>query len=63
MTAASHMLGWGAENGGGTDSDASRPSRATDVQTLIGMQDSGAIDRGISIKINEVGIFLDLSCR
>ena len=36
------MLGWGAETGGGTDSDASRPSRATDVQT--GMQDSGAVD-------------------
>ena len=44
VTAASHMLGWGAETGGGTDSDASRPSRATDVQTLNGMQESGAID-------------------
>ena len=44
VTAASHMLGWGAETGGGTDSDASRPSRATDVQTLNGMQDSGAVD-------------------
>ena len=32
------------ETGGGTDSDASRPSRATDVQTLNGMQESGAID-------------------
>ena len=30
--------------GGGTDSDASRPSHATDVQTLNGMQESGAID-------------------
>ena len=44
VTAASHMLGWGAETGGGTDSDASRPSRATDVQTLNGMQESGVID-------------------
>ena len=44
VTAASHMLGWDAETGGGTDSDASRPSRATDVQTLNGMQDSGAVD-------------------
>ena len=44
VTAASHMLGWGAETGGGTDSDASRPSRATDVQTLNGMQESGAVD-------------------
>ena len=44
VNAASHMLGWGAETGGGTDSDASRPSRATDVQTLNGMQESGAID-------------------
>ena len=44
VNAASHMLGWGAETGGGTDSDASRPSRATDVQTLNGMQDSGAVD-------------------
>ena len=25
VNAASHMLGWGAETGGGTDSDASRP--------------------------------------
>ena len=44
VNAASHLLGWGAETGGGTDSDASRPSRATDVQTLNGMQESGAID-------------------
>ena len=44
VNAASHMLGWGAETGGGTDSDASRPSRATDVQTLNGMQESGAVD-------------------
>ena len=38
------MMGWGAAAGGGTDSDASRASRATDVQTLNGMQDSGAVD-------------------
>ena len=44
VNAASHLLGCGAETGGGTDSDASRPSRATDVQTLNGMQESGAID-------------------
>ena len=44
VNAASRMLGWGAETGGGTDSDASRPSRATDVQTLNNMQDSGAVD-------------------
>ena len=44
VNAASHLLGWGAETGGGTDSDASRPSHATDVQTLNGMQESGAID-------------------
>ena len=41
LNAASHMMGWGAATGGGTDSDASRASRATDVQTLNGMQDSG----------------------
>ena len=35
---------WGATTGGGTDSDASRPSHATDVQTLNGMQESGAVD-------------------
>ena len=35
---------WGATTGGGTDSDASRPSHATDVQLLNGMQESGAID-------------------
>ena len=34
LNAASHLMGWGA--GGGTDSDASRPSATTDVQTLIG---------------------------
>ena len=39
VNAASHLL-----TGGGTDSDASRPSRATDVQTLNGTQESGAID-------------------
>eukprot|EP00439_Symbiodinium_sp_Y106_P003958 s9249_g1.t1 len=44
LNAASHMMGWGAATGGGTDSDASRASRATDVQTLNGMQDSGAVD-------------------
>ena len=36
LNAAAHM--WGAT------SDASRPSHATDVQTLNGMQESGAID-------------------
>ena len=44
LNAASHMMGWGDATGGGTDSDASRASRATDVQTLSGMQDSGAVD-------------------
>ena len=44
VTAASHMLGWGAETGGGTDSDASRGPHTTDVQTLNSMQDSGAVD-------------------
>ena len=44
VNAASHMLGWGAETGGGTDSDASRAPRTTDVQTLNSMQDSGAVD-------------------
>ena len=44
LNAASHMMGWGAATGGGTDSDASRASRATDVQTLNGMQESGAVD-------------------
>ena len=38
------MLGWGAETGGGTDSDASRAPHTTDVQTLNSMQDSGAVD-------------------
>ena len=42
LNAAAQM--WGATTGGGTDSDASRPSHATDVQTLNGMQESGAID-------------------
>ena len=42
LNAAAHM--WGATTGGGTDSDASRPSHATDVQTLNGMQQSGAVD-------------------
>ena len=42
LNAAAHM--WGATTGGGTDSDASQPSHATDVQTLNGMQESGAID-------------------
>ena len=37
-------MGWGAATGGGTDSDASRPSMTTDVQTLNGMQESGAVD-------------------
>ena len=37
LNAASHMMGWGDATGGGTDSDASRASRATDVQTLNGM--------------------------
>ena len=37
------MMGWGAAAGGGTDSDASRASRATDVQTLNQMQES-AVD-------------------
>ena len=44
LNAASHMMGWGAATGGGTDSDASRASHATDVQTLNGMQESGAVD-------------------
>ena len=44
VNAASHMLGWGAETGGGTDSDASRAPHTTDVQTLNSMQDSGAVD-------------------
>ena len=44
LNAASHMMGWGAATGGGTDSDASRASRATDVQTLNGMQESSAVD-------------------
>ena len=38
-------MGWGAATGGGTDSDASRPSMTTDAQTLNGMQESGAVDR------------------
>ena len=44
LHAASHLMGWGAATGGGTDSDASRPSMTTDVQTLNGMQESGAVD-------------------
>ena len=44
LNAASHLMGWGAATGGGTDSDASRPSVTTDVQTLNGMQESGAVD-------------------
>ena len=36
LNAASHLMGWGAATGGGTDSDASRPSMTTDVQTLNG---------------------------
>ena len=42
LNAAAHM--WGATTGGGTDSDASQPSHATDAQTLNGMQESGAVD-------------------
>ena len=42
LNAAAHM--WGATTGGGTDSDASRPSHATDVQTLNGTQEWGAVD-------------------
>ena len=37
-------MGWGAATGGGTDSDASQPSMTTDVQTLNGTQESGAVD-------------------
>ena len=44
LNAASHLMGWGAATGGGTDSDASRPSTTTDVQTLNGTQESGAVD-------------------
>ena len=44
LNAATNMMGWGAATGGGTDSDASRPSMTTDVQTLNGMQESGAVD-------------------
>ena len=32
VNAASHMLGWGAETGGGTDSDASRAPHTTDCR-------------------------------
>ena len=42
LNAASHLMG--AATGGGTDSDASRPSMTTDVETLNGMQESGAVD-------------------
>ena len=44
LNAASHLMGWGAATGGGTDSDTSRPSMTTDVQTLNGTQESGAVD-------------------
>ena len=44
LNAASHLMGWGAATRGGTDSDASRPSMTTDVQSLNGMQESGAVD-------------------
>ena len=44
LNAASHLMGWGAATRGGTDSDASRPSMTTDVQTLNNMQESGAVD-------------------
>ena len=37
-------MGWGAATGGGTDSDASRPSMTTDILTLNGAQESGAVD-------------------
>ena len=43
--AALRLMGWGAATGGGTDSDASRPSMTTDVQTLNGTQESGAVSR------------------
>ena len=32
LNAASHLMGWGAATGGGTDSDASRPSMTTDAR-------------------------------
>ena len=44
LNAASHLMGWGAATGGGTDSDASRPSMTTDILTLNGAQESGAVD-------------------
>ena len=44
LNAASHLMGWGAATGGGTDSDASRPSTTTDILTLNGAQESGAVD-------------------
>ena len=40
MVAAEHLLGWGG--GGGSDTDASRPRSAPDIQTLNGMQEFGA---------------------
>ena len=40
MVAAEHLMGWGG--GGGTDTDASRPSSAPDIQTLNAMQEFGA---------------------
>ena len=44
LNAASHLMGWGAATGSGTDSDASRPSMTTDILTLNGAQESGAVD-------------------
>ena len=45
LNAASHLMSWGAAMGGGTDSDASRPSMTTDVQTLNGMQEQRRAQR------------------
>ena len=44
LPSASHLMGWGAATGSGTDSDASRPSMTTDILTLNGAQESGAVD-------------------
>ncbi|OLP82162.1 hypothetical protein AK812_SmicGene37208 [Symbiodinium microadriaticum] len=44
LNAASHLMGWGAATGGGTDSHALRPSMTTDILTLNGAQESGAVD-------------------
>ena len=42
---AANVAGFMMDNaGGGMDSDASRPSMTTDVRTLNGMQESGAVD-------------------